>query len=192
MPDPHLANVLAALALAVDGNVQQAVDAASGLQGAGTTALIALDEFAGGESVTRLAEVVGLTHSGAVRLVASLEERGLVRRRQGADARKVLVETTPAGRRTARAARDARAGVLAAALRDLSTEDQHQLAGLLDRVTATLVADRIADRLDGPVTGAAGAWWCRQCDLAACGRPAGSCPSANAAAAALARGGTTP
>jgi hypothetical protein len=40
---------------------------------------------------------------------------------------------------------------------------------------------RMAGRSSGPLLG----WTCRLCDLAACGRAEGECPTANAAAAYL-------
>ncbi len=52
-------------------------------------ALAALHEFLDGGSVTRLSSVLGLTHSGTVRLVDRLELEGLVERIGAKDARAV-------------------------------------------------------------------------------------------------------
>ena len=46
------------------------------MSGSATAALLALEEFLGDAHVGRLADVLGLTHSGAVRLVTQLETRG--------------------------------------------------------------------------------------------------------------------
>src|SRR4029079_1367933 len=54
---------------------------------------------------------------------------------------------------------------------DLSPDDHRALHDLTSRLVAALVRTK-----DG------GAWTCRLCDLDACGRPAGRCPAANAAA----------
>ena len=70
-PTPtRLENLLASLALGLHDDAARALEAATGLTGSGPTALLALDEFVGGANVGRLADVLGLTHSGAVRLVA--------------------------------------------------------------------------------------------------------------------------
>lgn len=66
---------------------------------------LALDEFLGEAHVGRLASVLGLTHSGAVRLVSQLEAEGLALRRTGADRRRVEVRLTARGRQRATAPR---------------------------------------------------------------------------------------
>ena len=75
-------------------------------------ALLALEEFLGDAHVGRLADVLGLTHSGAVRLVGQLERDGLAERRTGADRRRVEVRLTlrapPPGRGSARGPRRGR------------------------------------------------------------------------------------
>src|SRR5450759_2928485 len=65
----RLDNLLASLSLNLAEEGQQALERASGLTGTATTALLALEEFLDGAHVGRLARVLGLTHSGAVRLV---------------------------------------------------------------------------------------------------------------------------
>ena len=75
-------NLLASFALGLHGD-------ATRLTGSGPSALLALDEFLGGANLRRIADVVGITHSGAVRLVAQLEGDGLVERLAAADRRNV-------------------------------------------------------------------------------------------------------
>jgi MarR family transcriptional regulator, negative regulator of the multidrug operon emrRAB len=68
----------------------------------GPAALVALDGEAGGGSIDALRRILGITHSGTVRLVDRLAGAGLVERRVGADARAVALHLTPQGRRLAR------------------------------------------------------------------------------------------
>jgi DNA-binding MarR family transcriptional regulator len=178
--NPRLANLLASLSLNLAEEARVALDRATGLSGSGSAALLALDEFLGGANVGRLADVLGLTHSGAVRLVAQLEAAGLAARSAGADRRNVELRLTPAGRRRVRAARAARAEVLARATEDLDPTEAEALEGLLERLVAARVRDRVRRRAEG---GGGGAWWCRTCDFAACGRPDGRCPAQVTAAA---------
>jgi DNA-binding MarR family transcriptional regulator len=134
-------------------------------------ALSALHQFLDHPTVDELRRVLGLTHSGAVRLVDRLAEAGLVARGAGGDGRTRSVALTAAGRRAAERIAAARATLLADALDGLSAAERETLHSLMGRVMATVV-----DRKDG------GAWICRLCDLTACGRPEGLCPTANAAA----------
>ena len=170
--NPRLNNLLASLSLNLADEGQQALERACGLTGSATEALLALEEFLDGSHVGRLADVLGLTHSGGVRLVTQLERDGLAERRQGADRRKVEVRLTPRGRRRARQARGARDELIASATAGLTLDDARNLEALLEKLTAA----RIARRVERRRTDAGGAWWCRTCDFAACARPEGRCP----------------
>jgi len=177
----RLTNLLASATLGVHDDAARALQEASGLAGSGPAALLALEEFLGGTPIGRLADALGLTHSGAVRLVALLERDGLAERRPGAgDRRQVEVHLTAAGRTRAAAARSAREAVLVETLGGLAAGDAARLEALLEQVVAARVAARMARRRAGEP---GGAWWCRTCDFAACGRPEGRCPAQARAAA---------
>jgi MarR family transcriptional repressor of emrRAB len=176
---PRLDNLLASLSLNLAEESQTALERAAGLTGSATVALLALEEILGDAHVGRIAAVLGLTHSGAVRLVSHLERAGLAERRSGADRRRVEVMLTPAGRRRAREARAARDAVVQQATGGLTADEASMLEGLLDK----LVAARVASRIEHRKAGESGAWWCRTCDFAACGRPEGRCPAQVTAAA---------
>jgi DNA-binding MarR family transcriptional regulator len=166
------ANVLGALALLIADQTAAAVAAAAGGSGSAAAALSALHHFLDRPTIDMLRQVLGLTPSGAVRLVDRLAEAGLVSRGPGADGRSRTVSLTPDGRRAAARVTSARAAVLDRALDGLSAGDRRTLNLLLGQVMAGLVRNK-----EG------GAWICRLCDLRACGRDEGRCPAANAAAA---------
>jgi MarR family transcriptional repressor of emrRAB len=178
---PRLDNLLASLSLNLAEEGQAAMERAAGLTGSATAALLALEEFLGDAHVGRLADVLGLTHSGAVRLVTQLETEGLAVRRTGDDRRRVQVRLTPKGRRRAAAARQARAAVLGETTGGLEGAE----AGALEALLARLVEARVAARVEQRHAGDARAWWCRTCDFAACGRPEGRCPAQVTAAALM-------
>jgi DNA-binding MarR family transcriptional regulator len=139
------------------------------------TALCALRDFLDGTSIDLLAQVLGLTSSGTVRLVDRLSEAGYVRRtagRPGMDARTTSIVLTRAGRRVAANVAAARADLLSAALADLSADERRVFAAVTGRVLAGLVRGPAATR-----------WICRLCDTTTCGRAEGHCPTANASAA---------
>jgi DNA-binding MarR family transcriptional regulator len=178
---PRLDNLLASLSLNLAEESQAALERASGLTGSGTAALLALAEFLGDAHVGRLADALGLTHSGAVRLVSQLEREGLAQRRSGADRRRVEVTLTPAGRRRAEEARGARDAVVRQATSGLTPEE----ATTLEELLVKLVEARVASRIERRKAGESGAFWCRTCDFAACGRPEGRCPAQVTAAALM-------
>ncbi len=172
---PHLANVLGALAVAVADRIRVATEAASGLTGAAPAALVSLEHFLAGRPLDDLAHAVGITHSGAVRLVDRLADAGLVERRPGRDGRTVAVALTAAGRRTSRAVTRARADAVEVVLADLGPADRAALTALVDALTATETRARLAARNRGV---APAGWFCRACDPDACGRPTDDCPAA--------------
>jgi DNA-binding MarR family transcriptional regulator len=162
------ANILGALALVVTDRMTDAIEDASTHAATGATALSALHHFLPPQpSIDLLRQVLGLTHSGTVRLVDRLEAAGHVRRGPGPDGRTTTVRLTAAGRRAARSVSGARSGELGEALAALTPAEQDQLAFLAGRV------------LDGLKRGAgATRWGCRLCDTGACGRDDGRCPVA--------------
>jgi MarR family transcriptional repressor of emrRAB len=179
---PRLDNLLACLSLNLTEEGQGALERASELTGSATAALLALEEFLDGAHVGRLAEVLGLTHSGAVRLVTQLERDGLADRHEGADRRRVEVRLTARGRQRSRDARAARDAVISDARSGLTADEGQALESLLEKLVFARVASRVEKRQSTDM----GAWWCRTCDFTACGRPEGRCPAQRSAAQALA------
>ncbi len=171
--------MLGTAALAVTERVDAATQAACGATGAVPAALVALHEFAGGQSIDYLRNVVGLTPSGTVRLVDRLEREGLARRGPGTDGRSVSVRLTDRGQQLARRVRDARTAVLSSLLDALSPA---QRAGIVEAAGVLLAA--VTDgRHSARHT-------CRLCDVHACGHHRGTCPVTNAADAAIAAAGS--
>jgi DNA-binding MarR family transcriptional regulator len=173
--DPaRAANVLGALALVLTDRMADAVEDAAAQAESGATALSALVHVLPPDpSIDLLRQLLGLTHSGTVRLVDRLEAAGQVRRTAGRDGRSTAVRLTAAGRRAATGVTRARSGQLAGALAVLSSDEQEQLADLAGRVLAGLRRDG-AGGADGSVE----RWTCRLCDTTACGRLQGKCPVA--------------
>jgi len=168
----HDANVLGALALSITDRATAAIAAAAGQSASAAASLSALHHFLDRPTIDQLRKVLGLTPSGAVRLVDRLSDMGLVTREPGEDGRSRAVALTPEGRETAEQISTARATALNDTLQVLSPTERETLRSLMDRLMAGIVHTK-----DG------GAWICRLCDVDACGRSAGRCPAANAAAA---------
>jgi DNA-binding MarR family transcriptional regulator len=166
------ANLLGALALVITDQTAQAVAAAAGQSVSAAAALSALHHFLDGPTIDQLHKVLGLTPSGAVRLVDRLAAAGLVTRGPGDDGRSRSVVLTDHGLRAARQVTVARAAMLSSLLDELSPAERETLHSLMSRIMAGVVGSK-----EG------GAWICRMCDLDACGRASGHCPAASAAAA---------
>jgi MarR family transcriptional repressor of emrRAB len=155
------ANLLGAHALVVADRMREA----AGMELSSAAVLTALETFAGGASIDALRRVLGLSHSGGVRIVKRLEAEGLVAREPDpADRRAVRLHLTGDGRREARRLLAGRQ----AALTPL-------LAGLGERETAAL--ERLLERLLARATGSGedANRICRLCDPEICGHP-GRCP----------------
>ena len=161
------ANIVGALALVLTDRMTEAAQAAAGSSVSGAVALSALEQILREPRIDVLRQVLGLTHSGAVRLVDRLEQAGLAERGPGQDGRSTTVLLTAPGRRAAAAVTEARAAALGDALAALDAAEQRQLAELAGRVLVGLKRGAGATR-----------WTCRLCDTTACGRAAGRCPVA--------------
>ena len=96
-------NLLGALVVALGDRVDASITRSSGLARNDAIALSALHHFLEAPRIDRIADVLGLTSSGTVRLVDRLEAAGLVRRSAGDDSRATTVAlTAPAGARRRR------------------------------------------------------------------------------------------
>jgi DNA-binding MarR family transcriptional regulator len=160
MTHAHEVNAFGALALEVADRVQRAGNPHGA---SASAALTALHGLAGGGSIDVLAKVVGLSHSGAVRLVDRLATAGLAERRVGADGRTVALQLTPEGRRAARRVLAQRGAAIERVLAPLTEAERGTLAALHERLLTQLTPSRQERRRV-----------CRLCDTDACGR---DCPA---------------
>ncbi|HSB53144.1 MAG TPA: MarR family transcriptional regulator [Gemmatimonadales bacterium] len=162
MRDSRTANLLGALVLALHDEMEAATTAAAE-HGAAYPAALATILGAPGLTIEALRQILGLSHSGTVRLLDALEAEGSVVRKSGKDARSVAVELTASGRRQAQAVLRARETALGPALESLSAAERGQLLRLTEKLLASLTRNpQHADTI------------CRLCDLGAC--PEDSCP----------------
>ncbi len=154
MSRAHEINAFGAVALEIAGRVEAAGEAGP----SGSAALVALDGLANGGSIDALRRILGLTHSGAVRLVDRLAAAGLAERRVGVDGRSVSLRLTPEGRRTARRILARREAALEQVLAHLSPAE---------RTTLTRLHEKLARGLSGGPEDRQRI--CRLCDVDACG-----------------------
>jgi MarR family transcriptional regulator, negative regulator of the multidrug operon emrRAB len=162
------ANLLGAHALVATDRMRQA----AGMELSSAAVLSALLTFADGASIDQLRRVLGLSHSGGVRIVRRLAARGLLDREPDPDDRRaVRLHLTADGRRAAARLVAARQEALGALLAPLGAREAAQLERLLERLLAAATDEReAANRI------------CRLCDPEVCGHP-DRCPVTQAALA---------
>jgi MarR family transcriptional repressor of emrRAB len=162
------ANLLGAHALVATDRMRRA----TGMELSSAAVLSALETFADGASIDELRRVLGLSHSGGVRIVNRLAARGLVAREPDPeDRRTVRLHLTAEGRRSARRVIAARQEALGELLAPLGRRETAELERLLERLLAAVTRDReAANRI------------CRLCEPDVCGHP-DRCPVTQAALA---------
>jgi DNA-binding MarR family transcriptional regulator len=153
-------NLLGALALAVADRLGAEVEEAAEHGAAAPAALVAVASWLRGGSVDQLRAVVGLSHSGAVRLVDRLQAAGLVERHAASDGRAVALVPTPTGEAVAARVAARRRAAMGDLLAALSEQERSLLTPLLERLLAGVVA-----------AGAAPGRICRLCEVDVCGHP---------------------
>lgn len=161
----HASNLLGALALSVTDRTFDAAASEPGLPATDAIALSALHNFLDRPTIDLLRRVLGLTSSGAVRLVNRLEKSKLVERGPAEDGRATAVVLTAEGRRLAKRVSSARAGVLEQALSGLSAAELRTFDAAASRILVGMMRGPGATR-----------WMCRLCDMDACGWREGGCP----------------
>jgi DNA-binding MarR family transcriptional regulator len=155
MSPENAANVLGALSFALGDDLERTA-AEADLDGASAAAVVHLSKYPG-RRIDELRVPTALTHSGCVRLVDRLAERGEVERRAGPDGRSVAVYLTTKGRRAAEAQLARRRRSLATALLALNEEEREELGRLAGKV----LRSRVAAANDALRV-------CRLCDYGAC------------------------
>jgi DNA-binding MarR family transcriptional regulator len=151
------ANLLGALSLMAANRVRDA----TGAEPTWSAALVTLQTMTDGGSIDELRRVLGLSHSGGVRVVKALSRAELVElRRDPNDGRAVQVRLTEAGVAAATRIRAARLGALDSLLDGLDPAARAELDALLARA----LADATGSRDDARHI-------CRLCDPGVCGHP---------------------
>lgn len=152
------ANLLGATVLGLFDELRTAVEHQTGRSGESPAALVVLGHQPGlsNEALSRL---LGLTHTGSVRLIDRLVADGLVERRASkVDRRGVALFLTSAGEAARREVLAARETLMMSLTRRLAPDEQARLADLLAKLLQGVARDdthklRICRLCDGPACG---------------------------------------
>lgn len=159
----YITNLLGAFATTVSTQIEQAVANLGGRSLTHESALVTIRNHPN-DTIHVLSKALGLTHSGGVRLINTLEEEGLVERhRSEEDARAVVLRVTTKGRRRADNILQAREQVIEPILTNLTDKQQQSLIPILEASLRELTGSQEGARRI-----------CRLCDERTC-RPQG-CP----------------
>ncbi len=162
MTHAYAANLLGALGVAVGDRLARA-----GASGSAAEALVAISGQGSGMTIDALARRVGLSHSGAVRLIDRLVREEKVQRGRGVDQRTAALALTPEGNRTVRRILARRQFELDSMLGLLTDVEQRKFVESAERLLRRVVEEGgESDRI------------CRLCDHDACGPARAMCPVA--------------
>lgn len=135
------ANLLGAAVLGLHDELRQTVEKRSGRSGEASAALNALGHQPG-LSNDALSQVLGLTHTGSVRLIDRLVTDGLVTRRPAKrDKRSVALFLTAKGETVRREILRHREAALVPLVSCLTTREQKMLAGVLEKLLTSVSRD---------------------------------------------------
>ncbi|MBG6176689.1 DNA-binding MarR family transcriptional regulator [Labrenzia sp. EL_208] len=164
----YINNLLGAFATTLASAIDESVDEVGLRSGSAATALVTIFNHPD-ESIDVLRRILNLTHSGAVRLINSLESEGLVERAPSLkDRRAVVLRVTSGGEARAKAVLAAREDMTNRIVEDLTVEQRDALLPVLATMLNTLTDDQDSARRN-----------CRLCNEGVC-RPRG-CPVEQAA-----------
>ncbi|MGF1900182.1 MarR family winged helix-turn-helix transcriptional regulator [Aliivibrio sifiae] len=155
--DNYLKNLLGAFATTIASNIEMEVADLDGRSLSHEAALVAINNHPN-DGIEMLSKVLGLTHSGSVRLVNNLVHDGLVERhRSKIDARAVVLCVTNLGRDRANKILLAREKITSGVLDKLGEREKETIVPILESILSTMTDSVIKARRI-----------CRFCDEGAC------------------------
>lgn len=155
--EKYISNLIGAFATSVSTAVESKVLTLGGRSLSHETALVAINNHPN-ETIDVLSKVLALSHSGAVRLINTLEQEGLVARYKSTqDARSVVLRTTQQGAERVKIILNSRESVILKVLEHFTDEQKKQFSGLLESAMANLTDKQIEARRI-----------CRMCDEGVC------------------------
>lgn len=146
MKNDYLENILGAFTTALMSNIESEVSSLGGRSLNHETALVSIFNHPN-EGIDKLSKVLGLTHSGAVRLVGTLTSEGLLMRRQNPDdARAAVLCVTEAGQQRVEKILQARARTIENVVADLNIQQREQLLPIIESALSSITKNEIEAR----------------------------------------------
>lgn len=140
MSDARTTNLLGAFLTGLHDQLGSRLERESEIPGDGPAALVAI-AYNEGQTVGFLRKTLRLSHSWTVRVVAKLQDAGLVHKKTAADKRAVALFLTDQGKRKVQGIVRTRRRCLEEVLAVLSVKDQKRLTTMLERMPAFMTDD---------------------------------------------------
>ncbi len=130
--EKYISNLIGAFATSVSTAIESQISELGGRSLSHEAALVAIHNHPN-ETIDVLSKVLGLTHSGAVRLINTLEQEGLIARKKSVqDARSVVLCTTQEGSERVAEILSSREAAIVKVLDHFSEEQKQSFTKLLE------------------------------------------------------------
>jgi DNA-binding MarR family transcriptional regulator len=144
--EKYISNLVGAFATAVSSEVESNISELGARSLSHEVALVAIHNHPN-ETIDILSKVLGITHSGAVRLINTLEKENLVERHKSPqDARSVVLRVTVDGSIRVESILKSREGVTSKLLRSFDDNQKKDFMKLLEIAMSNLTNERIEAR----------------------------------------------
>jgi DNA-binding MarR family transcriptional regulator len=144
--EKYISNLIGAFATTVSSEIENKISQLSGRSLNHEIALVAIYNHPN-ETIDILSKVLGLTHSGAVRLVNTLESEALIERHKSAeDARSVVLRMTPIGSKRVASILNSREKVTDKLLENFDKNQKEAFLSLLEIAMGNLTHEKIEAR----------------------------------------------
>ena len=139
----YISNLVGAFATMASNEIEKEISDLGGRSLSHETALVVIHNHPN-ETIDILSRVLSLTHSGAVRLINTLESEGFVQRHKSAkDARSVVLSVTSAGRARVQSILNSREKITLKLLESFDEIQQQNFLNLLEIAMGNLTSEKI-------------------------------------------------
>ncbi len=156
MNDEQMVNVVGALAVHFADLIREATDRAAEHGAASPTALVTIYQYPD-QTIDYVRKILGLSHSGTVRLIDRLVDRGLVARGSASDGRSVALRCTSQGVKRVKLIFGARRRIVEPLIEILSAAEKAHLHPILKKFAYV-----------ARITESEGLGTCRLCEFSTC------------------------
>ncbi|WP_024610246.1 MarR family transcriptional regulator [Pseudoalteromonas sp. TB64] len=144
--EKYLSNLIGTFATSVSNDIEKQIAELGGRSLSHEAALVTIYNHPN-ETIDVLSKVLGLTHSGAVRLINTLEKEELVKRQKSLkDARSVVLRTTDKGSKRVELILSNRETATSKILSNFNTEQKQSFLSLIEIALGTLTSEQIEAR----------------------------------------------
>lgn len=144
--EKYISNLISTFATFVSNDIEKQIAELGGRSLSHESALVTIYNHPN-ETIDVLSKVLGLTHSGAVRLINTLEKEELVERRKSVkDARSVVLYVTDKGSKRVKRVLNSRETATSKILNSFNDEQKQSFLSLIELALSSLTSEQIEAR----------------------------------------------